>query len=146
MQEDLSQELYHSGGDQQIDSPNGDLVIRVLGWNGIVFVEAIGSRDDMLWEVESVNGKARPSWVEQYGDNLLALNLASTGNPTEVILVGSNNIGDEIRVAIKLDLLNVELGKISPLGDQQAQNFGAQIQSLLNKPVNEARSLLLKTT
>ncbi|MGB7334403.1 MAG: putative Ig domain-containing protein, partial [Salaquimonas sp.] len=134
---------YFLGADMRVADQSGDVIIRTMVWQDMVFVEAIGAGKDFEWELESLNGGSSPSWVDQYGANLLALKVPANLTDAELVLLGSDRFGNEIRLRISLHTLNGQLDNVRLLSNEQAQNFSGQLQALLNKPISEARSLLL---
>ena len=137
---------YYSGGDTKVALDGTEYVLRTMAWDGLVYLEIIASDDDVVWEVDSINGASASGRAELYGSNLIAFHSPAGPSGNSVVLIGSDRNGNEIVLDLKLEMSGGQFEIDNLSVNRQAAGFSSQLYAISNQPLNEARALLQKSS
>lgn len=132
----------YTGEDKQFFIGDKLLSLRTLGTKDRVFLQVTDKNAIYNVEVESINGKPKPAWIDSYSENLLVLTRPATIDAVDIVLNISKASGSEFKIEFKLEFLSGKLVFKNASHASLHQGLSGQMLALNNAPLNEARSLL----
>lgn len=132
------------GGDNILSINGQDLSLLTLGTKDRLLLQLQENYRFYDIEIESVDGRAIPSWVESYDETLVVFTKPAGQETINIVLNASGVNGNEFKIQFNLDFFTGTIKLSDASSAYLHQGFSGQLMALNNAPSNEISQLLDK--
>lgn len=130
------------GGDIYLNVNGHHLSLMTLGTKERLLLQLKEKHSFYDIEIESVNGRAVPSWIESYDDTLVVLSNPAGVRAVDIVLNASGVYGNEFKIQFKLDFFTSTIKLTGASSAYLHKGFSGQLMALDNASIDEIGQLI----
>lgn len=132
------------GGDEYLNINGHHLSLVTLGTKDRLVLELKEKHRFYDIEIESVNGRTPPSWIDSYDGSIVVLTNPAGLKSINIVMNASGAYGNEFKLQFKLDFFTSTIKLTGASSAYLHQGFSGQLTNLNNAPKDEIGQLLEK--
>lgn len=132
----------HVGGESSLRINGHELSLMTLGSKDRILLQLKENNRFYDIEIESVNGRAIPSWIDRYDDSLIVLTSPAGLNSVDIVLNASGVNGNEFKIQFKLDFFTGTMKLSGASNAYLHKGFSGELMALEENQKDEVRTLL----